>query len=82
MAVNLLGSGKGGAAKDRLTLCEVLVPALEEAAAKEDTDVVLVTSSAEAYSAAQRARQKHSDQNDPSVGLPKLWELGRPRPVS
>ena len=76
VAVNLLGSGKGGAAKDRLTLCEALVPALQEAAAKEDTDVVLVTSGAEAYSAAQRAREKHIDQNDPAVGLQKLWELG------
>ena len=63
LAVNVVGSGRGGAAHDKGTLIESLVSALLDIvqSTREPgciVDIVLVTHGRAAFSAAQRARQR------------------------
>lgn len=76
LAVNLVGSGHGGKASERLALCSALVPELLEAACHTGVDVALVAWGHEAYSAAQRARTNLIDNADPAWSSSTMWNLG------
>lgn len=58
IAVNVVGSGKGGARLDKGTLLKTIVPRLAEAAAAKRIDVVLVCHGRRQYEAAQRVRRE------------------------
>jgi hypothetical protein len=73
VAVNLLGSGKGGSGQEKVRLCDGIVPALQDAADETGVDVVLVTWDREAYSAAQRSRRRMIG----TRSLSDFWDLGR-----
>jgi hypothetical protein len=57
VAVNVAGSGAGGAQNDKGTLIKTIVPRLVEAAQEHEIDVVLVCWGRRQYDAAQRARR-------------------------
>ena len=57
LAVNLVGSGKGGAISRKGALIKTILHALNAAADTHDVDVVLVTWSAKAYAAVQHIRR-------------------------
>jgi hypothetical protein len=76
LAVNLLGSGDGGKASERLALCDAIIPALIGAARDAGVDVVLVAWGREPYSAAQRARQNLLAGPDASLTAESGWDLG------
>lgn len=58
VALNVIGSGRGGLRSDRGDLHRRLIPAFSDAACKLHCDVVLVTRGRRAYSAAQRVRRR------------------------
>lgn len=61
LAVNVIGSGLGGAAAVKGELLCRIIELLERLADEHDVDIVLVTYGAKAYAAAQRARRRTVD---------------------
>lgn len=59
IALPLIGTGSGGKAKEKGKVVRSLLPALYEAAANHDFDVVLVTANREAFIAAQNERRRY-----------------------
>lgn len=68
IAVNVVGTGRGGSRHDKGTIYNTIVKALNDAARGFSVDVVLVCWGPRQYSAAQRARQKLKP--SPEVKLP------------
>ena len=60
VAVNVAGSGRGGASHDKGLLFMTIVPQIETAAREHGVDVVLVCFGKQQYAAAQRARLRTS----------------------
>lgn len=60
LAVNVAGSGEGGASDDKGRLFDTIVPAIESAATRLGVDVVLVCWGDQQYAAAQRVRVRRS----------------------
>ena len=76
LAVNALGSGKGGKASEKGALFEALIPRLRSSAEQCCVDVVLVTKGRAAYSAAQRVRRKLVNSDDAKWAIDETWRLG------
>ena len=64
VALNVLGSGKGGFRTQRGQLLEGLIQGLAHVAHEEDVDVILVCFGHVMYSAAQSARKELTDNNN------------------
>ena len=73
VAVNVAGSGKGGARLDKGTLLKTIVPRLTKAAAANRIDVVLVCHGRRQYEAAQRVRRDLAG-DQPEWLTPELTE--------
>lgn len=58
LAVNVIGSGRGGASRKKGELVHGLVLALERVARAHDVDIILVAFGEKPYAAAQRARRQ------------------------
>ena len=74
VAVNIAGSGRGGARLDKGTLLKTIVPRLTEAAETNRIDVVLVCHGRRQYEAAQRVRRDRVG-GKPEWLTPKLTDL-------
>ncbi len=74
LAVNVVGSGRGGGSDKKGHLVRGIVTALDHIVrARKDVDIVLVTFGEKSYAAAQRARRQIvSDDN-----LPKTWTFDK-----
>ncbi|OBA89089.1 hypothetical protein A5633_07960 [Mycolicibacterium elephantis] len=71
LAVNVVGSGYGGARLRKGDLARGLVRALQELADEHDIDIILVTFRDKQYAAAQRARRQVVDPN----ALDRTWQF-------
>lgn len=73
LAVNVVGSGRGGGEQKKGHLIKGLVGALTALADEHDVDIVLVTYGRKPYSAAQRARRKLIGTDDESLAT--AWQF-------
>lgn len=73
LAVNLIGSGRGGGSDKKGELLEGLVATLESLVREHDIDLVLVAYGEKPYAAAQRARHRIVDPDR----LEETWEFVR-----
>ncbi len=71
VALNVLGTGKGGHSSIKGGIYEALIPELADAAEANECDVILVTWGRRAYAAAQRVRLRML--GDESHGMGEQW---------
>ena len=73
LAVNVIGSGRGGGFGRKGELVRGLIQTLQELAEKHDVDIVLVTFGEKPYAAAQRVRREVAGDAD----LARTWRFGK-----